>query len=147
MKDALYALSMQVTLVSISCLTEMGYCAVFDGSVCQIFNAERSLVGQVEVANSLYKAKSTYLATAGAAREDRQLTMEDLHARLSHIGVGTICEMLATGMITGIILDPNHSTMGQYTSCEYRKATQKPIGKVCEPSHLGKLGDKIHTDI
>ena len=104
-------------------------------------------MGQVEVANGLYKAMSTYLATAGAAREDRQLTMEDLHAHLSHIRVRTICEMLATGMVTGVMLDPNHSTMGQCASCEYGKATRKPIGKVREPSHLGKLGDKIHTDI
>ena len=115
--------SMQVTLVSISHLTETGYCTVFDGSICQIFDAECSLVGQVEVANGLYKVKSTYLATVRAAREDRQLSMEDLHACLSHIEIGTICEMLATGMITGIMLDSNHSSMGQYTSCEYRKAT------------------------
>ena len=133
--------SMQMTLVSISCLTETGYHAVFNGSICQIFDVERSLVGQVKVANGLYKATSTYLATTGAAREDRQLTMEDLHACLSHIGVRTICKILAKGMITGITLNPNHSTMGQCTSCEYRKATQKPIEKVCEPSHLGKLGD------
>ena len=104
-------------------------------------------MGQVEVTNGLYKATSTYLATAGAAREDRQLTMEDLHACLSHIGVGAIHEMLVTGMVTGIMLDPNHSTMGQCASCEYGKATRKPIWKVHEPSRLGKLSDKIHTDI
>ena len=112
-------LSMQVTVVSISHLTETGYHVVFDGSICQIFDAEHSLVGQVKVANGLYKTKSTYLATAGAAREDRQLTMENLHACLSHIGVGTIHEMLAKGMITDIMLDPNHSTMSQCASCKY----------------------------
>ena len=61
-----------MTLVSISYLTETGYCTVFDGSICQIFDAECSLVGQVEVSNGLYEVKSTYLATVGAAREDRR---------------------------------------------------------------------------
>ena len=140
-------LSMQVTLVSISCLTETDYHAVFDGSICQIFDVKCSLVGQVEVANSLYEAKTAYLATTGAVREDRQLTMEDLHAHLSYIRVGTICEMLTKGIITDIMLDPNHSTMDQCTSCKYGKATQKPIGKVHEPSYLGKVSDEIHTDI
>ena len=140
-------LSMWVTPVSISHLTGTGYCIVFDGSICQIFDIKHSLVGQVKIADSLYKAKSTYLTTVGAAREDRQLTIEDLHACFSHIGVETICRMLAKGMITGITLDPNHSIMDQCALCKYRKATQKPIEKVCEPSHSGKLDEKIHTDI
>ena len=73
--------------------------------------------------------------------------MEELHICLSHIRVETICKILIKGMITGVRLDLNHSTMGQCASCEYGKATQKPIWKVCELSHSEKLGDEVHINI
>ena len=138
---------MWVTLVSISCLTETGYRVVFDGGVCQIFNAKCSLVCWVEAANGLYKTHSNYSVTTATAGGDQPLTMEELHVRLSHIGVGTIHNMLAKGMITGVTLDPDHTTMGQCASCEYGKVTRKPIWKVCEPNCLETLSNEIHTDI
>ena len=55
--------------------------------------------------------------------------------------------MLAKGMITGVALNPNHTTMGQCASCEYEKVTCKPIRKVCEPNHSETPGDEIHTDV
>jgi len=116
--------------VSISHLTDVGCHTVFDKGTCQIFNAEQHLLGQVKVANGLYKTQSDYTVTAATAKGDRKLTMEDLHAHLSHIRVGTIRDMLAKGMITGVTLDLSHSTMGQCASCEYGKAMRKPIGKV-----------------
>ena len=114
---------MHVTLMSISHLTEAGCCAVFDGGMCQIFDMECCPLGQVQVANGLYKTQCDYSVTAVTAKGDQWLTMEDLHAHLSHIRVGTVREMLVKGMITGVELDPDHSTMGQCTSCEYGKAT------------------------
>ena len=65
------------------------------------------------------------METAATVKGDEQLTMEDLHVHLSHIGVGTIHDMLVKGMITGVTLDLSHSTMGQCAFCKYGKATQK----------------------
>ncbi|KIJ10366.1 hypothetical protein PAXINDRAFT_37090, partial [Paxillus involutus ATCC 200175] len=75
------------------------------------------------------------------------LTMEELHARLFHIAPATIRDMLAKGMVEGVKLDPLHETMGQCESCEYAKATRKPIGKVREPKRREKFGDEVHTDL
>ncbi|KIK74246.1 hypothetical protein PAXRUDRAFT_99418, partial [Paxillus rubicundulus Ve08.2h10] len=71
----------------------------------------------------------------------------DLHVQLSHIGPATIHEMLAKGMVEGVKLDPHHESMGQCESCEYVKATCKPIRKIREPQHCAKFGDKVHTDL
>ena len=57
LKDVLYALSMGVTLVSISKLTTAGYSALFHDSICCIFNCYKKLVGEVEVSNGLYRVK------------------------------------------------------------------------------------------
>ena len=57
LKDVLYTLSMDVTLISISKLTAAGYSALFHDSVCRIFNRYKKLVGEVEVSNGLYRVK------------------------------------------------------------------------------------------
>ncbi|KIO09074.1 hypothetical protein M404DRAFT_110358, partial [Pisolithus tinctorius Marx 270] len=81
------------------------------------------------------------------------LTMEEIHIRLGHIAPEAIWNMLKDGTITGIKLDEAHSTMGTCNSCEYAKATQKPIGKErchtpkCNPPHCEHLGDEVHTDL
>ena len=134
-------------LVLISHLTAAGCQAVFNSGLCQIFNADRHLLGQVHVANGLYKTQCDYLMTTATARGDEKLAMEELHCRLFHIGVGTICEMLAKGMMTSVMLDLDHSSMGQCAACEYGKATCAPIGKARDPQCTENLSDEIHTNV
>ena len=114
---------MRVTLVLISCLTSAGCRAVFDGKTCQIFDAKQQLLGEVSIANGLYKTQHTYsIPTTAMAKGDERLTMAELHAHLSHIGVTTIREMITKGMISGVVLHPDHSDMGQCIACKYGKA-------------------------
>ncbi|KIN93571.1 hypothetical protein M404DRAFT_102326, partial [Pisolithus tinctorius Marx 270] len=76
------------------------------------------------------------------------LTMEEIHIRLGHIAPEAIrCHTPKDGTITGIKLDKAHSTMGACNSCEYAKATRKPIGKEHNPPCCEHLGDKVHTDL
>ena len=113
---------MCVTLISISCLTSTGCRAVFNGKTRQIFNAKQQLLGEVSIANGLYKTQYTYsIPTTAMAKGDKQLTIAELHAHLSHIGVTTIHEMITKGMISGVMLHPDHSDMGQCIACEYGK--------------------------
>ena len=37
--------------------------------------------------------------------------------------------------------------MGACDSCEYAKASRKPIGKERDPPHREELGDEVHTDL
>ncbi|KIN94648.1 hypothetical protein M404DRAFT_96503, partial [Pisolithus tinctorius Marx 270] len=87
------------------------------------------------------------------------LTMEEIHIRLGHIAPEAIQRMLKDGTITGIKLDEAHSTMGTCGSCEYAKATRKPIRKERNPPCHEHLGDDtasisqffmtkhVHTDL
>ena len=70
-----------------------------------------------------------------AAQEANCNTMEELHVHLSHIGVPTIRDMMAKVMISGVMLHPDHTEMGQCIACKYGKAARKPIGTICEPNH------------
>ena len=134
LKDVLYMPTMGVTLVSISHLTQAGCKAIFDEDSCQIFDPHGKLLGQVDVTNSLYCTQNNYSdPMVAVASGDKELTMGDLHACLSHIGTATIREMVSKGMITGVKLCTD-SSMGQCPFCKYGKATHKPIGTTCEPA-------------
>lgn len=78
-------------LMSISHLTKVGCQVAFDGGICQIFNLDHHLLGQVHITNGLYKIQCDYSATMATAKDVHWLIIEDLHAYLSHIGVRTIC--------------------------------------------------------
>jgi hypothetical protein len=59
----------------------------------------------------------------------------------------TIMQMIRNNAITGISLDPSETTMDRCDSCEYAKATRKPIGKVQDPPRREDSGDEVHSDL
>ena len=73
--------------------------------------------------------------------------MAEVHAQLGHIAPTAIRTMLKDGTISGISLNEAHSTMGTCDSCEYAKASYKPIGKERDPPRREELDDKVHTDL
>lgn len=147
LKDVLYAPKMGVTLVSISRLTAAGYAALFRADTCKIFDEKKKLLGEIPVSKGLYCIKGPRKLFAGLAKADEQLTMQEIHARLGHIAPESIKHMIKDGVITGITLDPSDDTMDKCDSCEYAKATHKPIGKVHNPPRREKFGDEVHSDL
>ena len=138
----------KVTLISISHLTTAGYAALFCSQSCSIYTAQKRLISTITLVNGLYCIHNQYpIPFTGATKAEQELTMEELHAHLSHIGTTMICDMLAKGMVTGVNLHPSHTTMGQCEACEYGKATRKPIGKDHELKHCEKFRDEVHTNV
>ena len=139
---------MKVTLISISRLASAGYATLFRSQSCSIYTVQKHLIGSIPLINGLYRIRNQYPTPfAGAAKVEQELTMEELHAHLSHVSTAMIRDMLAKGMVTGMKLHLDHTTMGQCEACEYGKATCKPIGKDREPKCCEKFGDDVHTDV
>ena len=74
------------------------------------------------------------------------LMVEELHHQMGHIALEIAKKMVSTGAIDGIKLDLAFE-IKQCDSCEYAKATRKPIKKDCQTSQAAKFGDEIHSDI
>ena len=65
---------------------------------------------------------------------------------MGHIAPETAKQMVSNGVVEGIEVDL--TTMAQACdSCEYAKATQKPIKKVREAPQAANFGDEIHSDV
>jgi hypothetical protein len=85
LRDVLYALSMGVTLISISKITAMGCSVLFRKQYCRIFGRTRRTLGVVPMVNGLYRFDHKILERGASAEE--KVTIDVLHRRLGHIAL------------------------------------------------------------
>jgi len=97
-----------------------------------VFNRQKQKLGEIPLVNGLYSLKSsaTRRLFAGVTKQGEPLTMEEVHVWLGHITPNSICQMIRDGLITGVMLDEAHTTMGTCNSCEYAKLMRKLIWKI-----------------
>jgi hypothetical protein len=147
LKDVLHCPDMGLTLVSIGKITAAGYKVIFRGPTCKIFDSRDRVIGQVNVRGGLYRVDHEIAVNVGMAGEAREvLTIEELHRRMGHIAPEAAKRMVSSGAVKGIEIDPT-SSIQDCNSCEYAKATRKPIKKVRETPRATKFGNEIHLDV
>jgi GAG-pre-integrase domain len=143
LQDALHMPDMGLMVVSIGRIANAGYSVAFEGNACNIKNKKGTLIGKVpSTANGLYKVKQVYVAVT----EPEQVDLYTLHRRLGHIAPNTICKLIKDNIITGIQLI-NKGPKLTCPSCEYAKATRKPIKKECMAPLMAAFGEEVHTDL
>ena len=80
LKTVLYAPSMGVTLVSISSIASTGSTVIFTKDICQIFNKERKMIGEIKVKGGLYRVfSSSFKDEAHATNTQNSLSIYELH--------------------------------------------------------------------
>ena len=130
---------MGLTLVSISKLTDTSFHSHF-ALRCKIFDERKKVIGDVPWRNGLYRVdhlKETEGEIGGMAAE--VVTIEELHRRMGHISLEATRQLVFERAIEGIELDKS-SQLWSCDSCEYAKATRKPIRKVCETPRASEFG-------
>ena len=69
-----------------------------------------------------------------------------LHRRLGHIALDSIRNLIRNNVINGIqLIDDKTDFFCE--SCEYTKATRKPINKERQSNLATSFGDEIHSDL
>src|SRR6267142_3181193 len=143
LKDVLHAPDMGITIVSVSWITQTGCKVVFDADVCHIFNKAGNLIGAIRANNNgLYKAERMYVA----ATPEEHVDLMTLHRRLVHIAPNAIRKMVKRGIIEGIKLVDNGTTI-TCEACEQAKVTHKEIRKEREALLADVLGAEVHSDV
>ena len=129
LKDVLHCPDMGLTLISIGKITRAGYKVIFKGSICRIYNTKDKVIGQIMARNGLYQVDHEVLVNTAMAGDAQEiLTIEELHRCLGHIAPEAAKKMVSSGTVEGLEVDLT-STLQTCDSCEYAKATQKPIKK------------------
>src|SRR6266850_1926582 len=143
LKDVLHALDMGITIVSVSQITRTGCKVVFDADVCHIFNKARNPIGAIRAnKNGLYKAECVY----AAATPEERVDLATLHRCLAHIAPDAIRKMVKRGIIEGIKLVDDGTTI-TCEAHEQAKATCKEIWKEREAPLTDTLGAEVHSDV
>ena len=74
------------------------------------------------------------------------VSIEELHCRMGHILPKAMRHLVSEGEIVGIEIDQSIQ-LWACNSCEYAKATQKPIRKIHEMPHESEFGEEIDSDL
>ena len=129
LKDVLHCPDMGLMLVSIGKITNAGHKVIFRNTTCKIYDKKDKVIGQITARNGLYRVDHQVAINVAMAGEDQEvLTIKELHWHMGHIAPETARQMVSKGAIKGIEID-SASEIQQCNSCEYAKATQKPIKK------------------
>ena len=138
---------MGITLVSIGQITSAGSNVLFHGDTCQIYIASKILLAQISKRGGLYRNYLPRPEQTGYARKVKEnLTIDELHWKLGHIGHEYARQLVQKGMVTGVELDED-SKPSFCESCEWGKKHRKPIQRVREEPKEKEVGDKIHSDL
>jgi hypothetical protein len=141
--DALHAPEMALTVVSIGRIAKAGMSVSFEGTTCKITNSSGLVVGKIPSnPNGLYQVKHAYAASVAAEVIDVTV----LHRQLGHIAADTVRSLVRSQAILGVSLIDNGQPI-YCESCEYTKATRKPIKKEREGALAKNFGEEIHTDL
>jgi hypothetical protein len=73
--------------------------------------------------------------------------LHSLHARLGHIGIQKVLDVVRSGKVTGIRkVHFNKETVSKFKciACDLAKSKELPIGSTQNPAT--KLGERLHTD-
>jgi hypothetical protein len=132
LEDILYALSMGVTLVSISQIAIAGSTLVFQDLTWCIYKKDKTCVNVIKMKNRLYcvftHCPETATSAETPASPPKIMSINEFHLRLSHVAHKAAHSLVKKGLVHGVQLDNSKATVCE--SCKWAKGTWKPIQKV-----------------
>jgi hypothetical protein len=155
LQDVLYAPDIGYTLVSVGKLNALGYCIVFEDSICRISSPAGIAIGMIQKsACGLYCAIGDQDSPVEEAEEDStaaivpKLTIIKLHWRLRNIAPTAAKKLVENGLVKGITMRQEGNNITFCDSCMYARASQKPMPKACNNEDCAKVfGEEIHSDM
>ncbi|THG92841.1 hypothetical protein EW026_g8206 [Hermanssonia centrifuga] len=145
LKDVLYAPDMGVTLISMSHIAATGCKVNFDCYGCKILDESGTLIGEIPVADGLYRVQHTK-SFDYAGRVKDVFTIDELHRLMGHISHDAARDLVRKGLVLGVMIEDSPSS-GVCAACEAAKTTRKPIQRYREGERTAAVGDEVHSDV
>ena len=143
---ALYTPDVGFVLISIGRIDDAGYFATFGGGRCKILDPNENVIGMIQKSGGVYRAHHVpRMPGLGLAVTPRS-TMRELHARMGHINMPALKDLLRRGLIRGIeITDLNDSF--QCRTCILSKTSREPVKDERVGGRKKAFCDEIHSDL
>ena len=143
-KNAIHALEMAFTLISISRLNKAGYSIIFTKGMCTMKNPTSQIIATIPNSDGLYKIASPIATdTKNMANiASGKMSLSQAHRKLGHILYSAIKHAISQGFIAGIELDPE-SKPDFCDACAKAKLAHQPFPKE-SGSRVEKFGEQVH---
>jgi hypothetical protein len=140
---ALHAPAVSYTLVSIAALDQEGYHAHIGAGHFVLVSPQGVRIGRIpRTQGRLYKV----VHKLDLANVVEPVSIMEMHRRMGHIAVSSARELVESGTVVGVKLDPN-SQETECDACIFVRATRLPIPKVRISPPAQNFGDEVHTDV
>ena len=144
LQNVAYVPDLRYNLISVSTLERMGMTIEFGNSVCNIRKGHKT-VAQGSRKNSLYCLNIANAAPSGPTEVALVTDLGLWHARLAHVHMDGIRNMVRNKVVSGIDTDLKQD-IGICESCVYGKSCGAPIPKQGGDRAKGVL-DLVHSDV
>jgi hypothetical protein len=141
----LYTPTLGFTLISVGRIDDTGYFCTFGGGRCEIRTSDGHQIRYIPKSGGVYRSahqSSRNTALAGV----QQVSLQELHNQLGHIGTQTLKNLICNGIIDGIILTDNLDDF-ECRPCILGKTQRKSVPKICEGERAVEFSGEIHSDL
>ncbi|PIL33575.1 transcription factor [Ganoderma sinense ZZ0214-1] len=144
----LYAPSMPVSLISVSCLANAGFQVHFSQDGCHLTSPAGNLSHTIPARQGLYHIRGVEPVTTPQAPETAAATLSDLefHCRMGHAYPPILRKMIADGAVTGVELDSTAETRFCEV-CQQAKQARELFPKARSSPPPTRYGQRVHTDV
>ena len=146
-KDAIHALGMAFTLLSISRLDKANHKGIFHKQMCTIKNSKGRTISTTPHSEGLYHIITSNQASNGqhANTVIEKIDINKAHRKFGHISSAAIKHVVSKGFITGINLD--ESSKPEFCeACTKAKSAHQPFPKESH-TQAEKYSDHVHWDL
>lgn len=146
LKDALCAPGLAFTLISVSCLLKVGCGVNFLGNMCTIRYPNKRVMATIPESMGLFRSLSGGEPQADYANVAlTRMTLFEAHRKLGHLAYAAVKNMISTGMVEGIELDPN-SKEEFCEACAKAKSARQPYPHE-STTRAENYGERVHWDL
>ena len=146
LRDVLYAPAMSATLISISKIAVAKHTVTFRNSILEIYDPAGKQIGEIRCSNGLYSVNHGPCDEDGKVLTAVSISIDSLHRRMGHIAPEAARDLVRKGLVLGVELEDEGPPI-PCESCEYAKATRKPIRKVRMEPRANAFGDEVYSDL
>jgi hypothetical protein len=146
LKDALCAPSLAFTFISVSCLLKVGCGVNFLGNMCTIRYPNKQVMATIPESMGLFQSLSGGEPQAEYANVTlTQMTLFEAYRKLGHLAYTAVKNMISTGMVKRIELDPN-SKEEICEACAKAKSAWQPYPHE-STTRAENYGERVHWDL
>ncbi|KAF8229546.1 hypothetical protein L208DRAFT_1064058, partial [Tricholoma matsutake] len=131
---------------SVSQINDARYFCLFGKGRCEICRGNGELISIIPKRQALYRVIRDVEKPSAHAVKPQEVTRMDLHCCMGHITPWATCELVAKGIVTGLLLVNSNEPL-ECEACVKAKLVHCEVVKECEGEQATTFSQEIWSDV